>query len=246
MVPNDGVRNLLVTGRSIGDQTSHAAVRNMMCCTVAGQGAGVAAAVAVRTGAASPRSTSPQCRRTQAAGRAAVVITLTQLAVVVVNQSIDAARLGRRPSSRSSGCGPCRGVYRLPSAGLEEAATPRPGRLRRSDAVPLNQSGPTVAAREIDGHGGELEPNYGLEPAVPGASALPDVSARYPPEKRRLRTAQAEPSQQQPRRRSSLNAPTDASNWPRSRCVSPLSIDHHEAPSVSPLGSSTGPRGRSH
>ena len=51
MVPSDGVRNLLVTGRSIGgDQTSHAAVRNMMCCTVAGQGAGVAAAVAVKTG----------------------------------------------------------------------------------------------------------------------------------------------------------------------------------------------------
>ena len=39
-----------MTGRSIGgDQTSHAAVRNMMCCTVAGQGAGVAAAV-VKTG----------------------------------------------------------------------------------------------------------------------------------------------------------------------------------------------------
>ncbi len=51
MVPSDGVRNLLVTGRSIGgDRTSHAAVRNMMCCTVAGQGAGVAAAVAVKTG----------------------------------------------------------------------------------------------------------------------------------------------------------------------------------------------------
>jgi hypothetical protein len=51
MVPNDGVRNLLVAGRSIGgDHTSHAAVRNMMCCTVAGQGAGVAAAVAVKTG----------------------------------------------------------------------------------------------------------------------------------------------------------------------------------------------------
>ena len=40
-----------MTGRSIGgDRTSHAAVRNMMCCTVAGQGAGVAAAVAVKTG----------------------------------------------------------------------------------------------------------------------------------------------------------------------------------------------------
>ncbi len=29
---------------------SHAAVRNMMCCTVSGQGAGVAAAVSLRTG----------------------------------------------------------------------------------------------------------------------------------------------------------------------------------------------------
>ena len=45
-----GVENLLVAGRSIGgDQTSHAAVRNMMCCAVAGQGAGVAAAVSLAT-----------------------------------------------------------------------------------------------------------------------------------------------------------------------------------------------------
>ena len=51
MVPSTGVDNLLVTGRSIGgDQTSHAAVRNMMCCTVSGQGAGVAAAIAVKSG----------------------------------------------------------------------------------------------------------------------------------------------------------------------------------------------------
>ena len=50
MLPK-GVENLLVTGRSIGgDRDSHAAVRNMMCCAVAGQGAGVAAAMAVRTG----------------------------------------------------------------------------------------------------------------------------------------------------------------------------------------------------
>ncbi len=49
MVPKN-IKNLLVTGRSIGgDRDSHAAVRNMMCCTVAGQGAGVAAAVSVRT-----------------------------------------------------------------------------------------------------------------------------------------------------------------------------------------------------
>ncbi len=44
------VDNLLVAGRSIGgDKTSHAAVRNMMCCAVAGQGAGVAAAISVST-----------------------------------------------------------------------------------------------------------------------------------------------------------------------------------------------------
>ena len=43
-----GVDNLLVAGRSIGgDKTSHAAVRNMMCCAVAGQGAGAAAAVSI-------------------------------------------------------------------------------------------------------------------------------------------------------------------------------------------------------
>lgn len=47
------VRNLLVTGRSIGgDRDSHAAVRNMMCCTVSGQGAGVAAALSLQTNAA--------------------------------------------------------------------------------------------------------------------------------------------------------------------------------------------------
>ena len=51
MIPRSGVANLLVTGRSIGgDKVSHAAVRNMMCCTVAGQGAGAAAAIAVKTG----------------------------------------------------------------------------------------------------------------------------------------------------------------------------------------------------
>ena len=50
LVPK-GVGNLLVAGRAIGgDKISHAAVRNMMCCTVAGQGAGVAAAVSVKTG----------------------------------------------------------------------------------------------------------------------------------------------------------------------------------------------------
>lgn len=49
MLPK-GVKNLIVTGRTIGgDKVSHAAVRNMMCCAVAGQGAGTAAAIAVRT-----------------------------------------------------------------------------------------------------------------------------------------------------------------------------------------------------
>jgi len=43
------IENLLVAGRSIsGDKVSHAATRNMMCCTVSGQGAGVAAAVGVK------------------------------------------------------------------------------------------------------------------------------------------------------------------------------------------------------
>lgn len=46
-----GVENLLVAGRCVaGDKISHAALRNMMCCTVTGQGAGVAAAVSVQAG----------------------------------------------------------------------------------------------------------------------------------------------------------------------------------------------------
>lgn len=49
MLPK-GVKNLLVTGRAIGgDKVSHAAVRNMMCCAVAGQGAGVAAALSIQS-----------------------------------------------------------------------------------------------------------------------------------------------------------------------------------------------------
>lgn len=49
MLPKN-VRNLIVTGRTIGgDKISHAAVRNMMCCAVAGQGAGTAAAIAVKS-----------------------------------------------------------------------------------------------------------------------------------------------------------------------------------------------------
>ena len=48
MVPK-GVDNLLVAGRCVaGDKTSHAAMRNMMACTVTGQGAGVAAAISLQ------------------------------------------------------------------------------------------------------------------------------------------------------------------------------------------------------
>jgi len=50
MLPKE-VKGLLVTGRAIGgDRVAHAATRNMACCAVAGQGAGVAAAIAVRSG----------------------------------------------------------------------------------------------------------------------------------------------------------------------------------------------------
>jgi hypothetical protein len=57
LVPK-GVTNLLVGGRSIGgDKISHAAVRNMMCCSVSGQGAGTAAAVSLKTGK-TPRDVS--------------------------------------------------------------------------------------------------------------------------------------------------------------------------------------------
>ncbi len=46
-----GVENLLVTGRAIGgDRIAHAATRNMACCAVAGQGAGVAAALSAKSG----------------------------------------------------------------------------------------------------------------------------------------------------------------------------------------------------
>ena len=50
LVPRQ-VENLLVAGRCIaGDEISHAAVRSMMCCTVTGQGAGVAAALSIKDG----------------------------------------------------------------------------------------------------------------------------------------------------------------------------------------------------
>ena len=48
LVPR-GVGQLLVAGRCIGgDNISHASARNMMCCAVSGQGAGVAAAISLR------------------------------------------------------------------------------------------------------------------------------------------------------------------------------------------------------
>ena len=43
------VENLLVVGRSVaGDKFSHAATRQMVCCAITGQGAGVAAAVSIK------------------------------------------------------------------------------------------------------------------------------------------------------------------------------------------------------
>ena len=43
------VRHLIVAGRATGgDRIAHAATRNMSCCAVTGQGAGVAAAVSIR------------------------------------------------------------------------------------------------------------------------------------------------------------------------------------------------------
>ena len=48
MLPK-GVKNLLVTGRATGgDRIAHAATRNMSCCAVNGQGAGIAAALSVK------------------------------------------------------------------------------------------------------------------------------------------------------------------------------------------------------
>ena len=50
MLPK-GVKNLLVAGRATGgDTVAHAATRNMACCAVSGQGAGVAAALSVKNG----------------------------------------------------------------------------------------------------------------------------------------------------------------------------------------------------
>ena len=50
LVPEE-VENLLVAGRCVsGDKLSLASLRSMMCCTVTGQGAGVAAAVSLKDG----------------------------------------------------------------------------------------------------------------------------------------------------------------------------------------------------
>ena len=50
MLPR-GVDNLLVCGRAVGgDRIAHAATRNMACCAVTGQAAGIAAAVSVMSG----------------------------------------------------------------------------------------------------------------------------------------------------------------------------------------------------
>jgi hypothetical protein len=50
LVPQS-VDNLLVAGRCVaGDKISHSAMRNIMACTVTGQGAGVAAAVSLKEG----------------------------------------------------------------------------------------------------------------------------------------------------------------------------------------------------
>jgi hypothetical protein len=44
------IENLLVSGRATGgDRDSHAATRNMACCAVTGQGAGIAAALSIKS-----------------------------------------------------------------------------------------------------------------------------------------------------------------------------------------------------
>jgi hypothetical protein len=49
MLPK-GIKRLLVAGRSHGaDKVAHAATRNMACCAVMGQGAGIAAALSLKS-----------------------------------------------------------------------------------------------------------------------------------------------------------------------------------------------------
>ena len=67
MVPK-GIENLLVVGRSTGgDKVAHAATRNMACCAVSGQGAGIAAALSVKAGTAmeQPDMTAVQAELTR-------------------------------------------------------------------------------------------------------------------------------------------------------------------------------------
>ena len=67
MVPK-GIENLLVVGRSIGgDKVAHAATRNMACCAVSGQGAGIAAALSVKVSTAmeQPDMTAVQAELTR-------------------------------------------------------------------------------------------------------------------------------------------------------------------------------------
>jgi ribulose 1,5-bisphosphate synthetase/thiazole synthase len=60
-----GIDGLLVAGRATGgDRIAHAATRNMACCVVTGQGAGVAAAMAVRGGVGVREVDPTQVRRT--------------------------------------------------------------------------------------------------------------------------------------------------------------------------------------
>ena len=66
LVPQN-LENLLVAGRcASSDKIGHAAIRSMMCCTVMGQGAGVAAAISVKDGVTSGKV---EIRRVQAALR---------------------------------------------------------------------------------------------------------------------------------------------------------------------------------
>ena len=67
LVPK-GIENLLVVGRSTGgDKVAHAATRNMACCAVSGQGAGIAAALSVKAGTAmeQPDMTAVQAELTR-------------------------------------------------------------------------------------------------------------------------------------------------------------------------------------
>jgi len=65
MLVPEGVENLLAAGRCVSsDKLAHAALRSMMCCTVTGQGAGVAAAVSLKDGV---KSSQVDLSRLQAA-----------------------------------------------------------------------------------------------------------------------------------------------------------------------------------